>query len=205
MRALLEHDSPTGRFAAHVVSKTLSYAAALVPDVSEQLLPIDEAMKLGFNWTHGPFEMIDQLGTDWFASFLAARDEPVPEILSAGSSMYRLERGRMRQVGIGGGYTDVQRMPGVVRLSDLTKTQQAMATNGSASVWDIGDGVACVEFHTKANALDPNSMDMIREALAIVNDGFRALLIHNDGPHFSMGVNLQFILDAARRSDWGGN
>ncbi|MEM8680485.1 MAG: 3-hydroxyacyl-CoA dehydrogenase family protein, partial [Planctomycetota bacterium] len=204
LRALLEHESPGGRFAAHVLGKTLAYAASLVPDVSAQVLPVDEAMKLGFNWTHGPFELLDQLSVDWFVQRLRDQGEQVPDFLERlqGGPLYRIASGRV-QLAVGDGeYAHLERLPGVQRLADVTRPQQPLASNSAATLWDLGDGVACVEFHTKANALEQKSMDMLREATSIVGDRYQALVIHNDAPHFSMGANLPFFLQAARDAAW---
>jgi 3-hydroxyacyl-CoA dehydrogenase len=204
LRALVETDDPYGRFAWRVLAKTLSYAASLIPEVADDPLPVDEAMKLGYSWGKGPFEMIDELGPAWFKARLESEGLPVPEILNrlGDTSFYRANDGVFERVTFGGGYAPVQRAPGVVRLSDLTRTQTPIAENDAASLWDVGDGVACVEFHTKANALSPDSMALIAESLNIVSEEFQALLIHNDAPHFSMGFNLEFALAAAKEKAW---
>ena len=77
----MEYPDAYGRFAWRVLARTLSYAASLLPEVGTRIVPVDEAMKLGYNWTRGPFEMIDALGADWFKSRLRADDMPVPELL----------------------------------------------------------------------------------------------------------------------------
>ena len=83
LRALAEHPSPAGRFARRVLAHALGYAASLVPEVSDETAPIDEAMKLGYGWSRGPFEMIDSLGAGWFRDLLAAEELPVPPVLDA--------------------------------------------------------------------------------------------------------------------------
>ena len=84
------------------------------------------------------------------------------------------------------------------------RTGAPLLDNGAARLWDVGEGVACLEFHTKANALVPDSMALLDESLGRVERDFRALLVHNDAPHFSMGVNLGFVLEAADAQDWPG-
>ena len=202
LRALVERPDRLGRFAWRVLSRTLSYAASLVPDVSPDPTRIDEAMRLGFNWVKGPFEMIDELGAKWFRGRLEGEGRAVPALLSAvgDSPLYRSGRDCRQYFGIDGAYHALSRPPGVLRLSDLTRGAAPLAHNGAASLWDVGDGVACVEFHTKANALIPASMDLLREAAATTR--CRALLVHTDAPHFSMGVNLGFVLEAAREGRW---
>lgn len=204
LRALVEHQDKYGQFAWQVLSKTLAYAAALVPHTSAALIQIDEAMKLGYGWLSGPFEMIDELGVVWFRSRLEGAGIAVPPLLDAAGDgpLYRSFEGRLQHFSISGGYADIARAPGMLRLTDITKTSEPLARNEAASLWDVGDGVTCVEFHTKANALSPTSMALLREAIAITQRDFRAMLIHNDAPHFSVGFNLEFALDAARREAW---
>ena len=204
LRALVACDDKYGRFAWRVLSRTLAYAAALVPGTSEDLLPIDEAMKLGYGWNRGPFEMIDELGPSWFCQRLADDGLAVPPILAAAAErpLYRAEGHRLRYIAIDGSYRDVSRPCGVARLSDTTRAATPLAENAAASFWDIGDGVGCIEFHTKANALSPLSMELIREAVWMAEKSFKALLMYNDAPHFSVGFNLEYALGAAKRDAW---
>ena len=204
LRALTERPDRLGRFAWRVLARTLSYAASLVPEVSPDPTRIDEAMRLGFNWTKGPFEMIDELGAGRFRARLEGEGAPVPAFLvTAGDGpLYRSGRGGIRYFGIDGAYHPLPRAPGVMRLSELTRGARPLAGNEAASLWDVGDGVACAEFHTKANALVPESMALLREAAAVAVERCRALVVHADAPHFSMGVNLGFIAEAARRGEW---
>ena len=205
LRALVERPDRLGRFAWRVISRTLSYAASLVPDVSPDPSRIDEAMRLGFNWTKGPFEMIDELGAGRFRARLEEEGRAVPALLAAAGDepLYQDSREGLRIFGVDGAYRTLPRAPGVLRLSDITRGATPLAGNEAASFWDVGDGVGCVEFHTKANALVPASMDLLREAAALAAERCRAMLVHTDAPHFSMGVNLGFILEAAREERWG--
>ena len=204
LRALVESNDRYGQYAWHVLSRTLSYAAHLVPDTSAQVLPIDEAMKLGYGWLRGPFEMIDELGTKYFADKLQATGLPVPEIVAAAGDQpfYRVSQGHVEQLIPAGGYMPLARAPGAARLSDISRISEPLAGNAAASLWDIGDSVACIEFHSKANALSPTSMELVREAVDIATRDYKALLIYNDAPHFSVGFNLDFALDTAKRKAW---
>ena len=195
LRALAEHPSPAGRFSRRVLAHVLGYAASLVPEVSDEIVPADEAMKLGYGWSRGPFEMIDALGTGWFRELLAAEGVPVPPVLDAvgDSSFYGSDESRIVHFVMGRGYRPLQRAPGVVRLSDVTALASPMLSNRAASLWDIGDGVACLEFHTKANALGPESMALMRAALDKVAERHKGLVIYSDSPHFSVGFNLEFV------------
>lgn len=204
LRALVEFPDEHGRFAWRVLSRTLSYAAALLPEVGDDITPIDEAMKLGYSWARGPFEMIDELGVDWFRERLHADGMSVPPILekARGRPLYRAAKDHLEHFGYDGRYHRLVRAPGVMRLGDVKRMSKALIANDAASLWDVGDGVACLEFHTKANALSPDSMRLLRESLSVVEKEFTAMLVHNDAPHFSVGFNLEFALDSAKKGDW---
>jgi len=204
LRALVEHPDACGRFAWRVLARTLSYAASLIPEVADTPLPVDEAMKLGYSWSQGPFEMIDELGPRWLRERLAAEGMVVPAILQAvgDGTFYRVRGEDIEQFSSAGQYVPMERAPGIVRLGDLKRTRQRMGGNAAASLWDVGDGVACLEFHTKANALSPDSMEALADALQRTARGHAALLVHNDAPHFSVGFNLEFVLECARTRAW---
>ena len=207
LRALAEHPSAAGRFARRVLAHALGYAASLVPDVSDDVVPIDEAMKLGYGWSRGPFEMIDSLGAGWFRNLLATEGLAVPPVLDAlgDSSFRRVDDGRVVHFVMAlGRHRALARAPGVMRVSDFRAVASPMLANDAASLWDIGDGVACLEFHTKANALGPESMALMRRALDKVAGRHTALVIHSDAPHFSVGFNLEFVRTCIGDRRWQG-
>ena len=201
LRALVESPDKYGQFAWQVLARTLGYAASLIPEVGDDIEPVDEAMKLGYSWLQGPFEMIDELGVGWFRERLCAQGMPVPAILArAGDGpLYRTSLVGTERMLFDGSYRPVQRAAGVERLSELTRTRSRLGGNDAASIWDVGDGIACIEFHTKANALSPQSMDILQQAVDLAGKDFQALLVHNDAPHFSVGFNLEFALANARQ------
>lgn len=201
---LLDHDSNHGRYAWRVLGQTLAYAAALVGDAADEVEAIDEAMRLGYNWKFGPFELIDQVGADWLAAKLEATGMPVPAILKTaqGRTFYRVENGTRQVLGMDGQYRDLVRAPGVVMLADIKLKSQPVLKNGSAALWDIGDGVACFEFTSKMNALDPDIMDLLTKSIRRVKKDFKALVIYNEGSNFSVGANLGLALFAANIAAW---
>lgn len=204
LRALVEYPDEYGRFAWRVLARTLSYAASLLPQVGTSIVPIDEAMKLGYSWSRGPFEMIDALGVEWFRERLRADGMAVPGILDRldAPALYRRVGNHLEHFGYDGRFHALTRAPGVIRLGDVKATATPVIKNDAASLWDVGDGVACLEFHTKANALVPDSMALLRESLSVVAEGFTAMLVHNDAPHFSVGFNLEFALANAKQGTW---
>ena len=204
LRALMEHPDKGGRYAWRVMARTLSYAAHLAPEIAEDIVAVDEAMRLGFNWKSGPFQLIDQLGPAWFAEKLKTDGLPVPDLLETvgAGTFYRTDEGRPQHLAFDGGYTDVRRATGVLLLSDVKLRSEPVARNASASLWDIGDGVVCLEFHTKMNALDLGTLAMVGKAVRIVADGYQALVIYNEGSNFSAGANLGLMLFAANLAAW---
>ncbi|MGE5517221.1 MAG: 3-hydroxyacyl-CoA dehydrogenase NAD-binding domain-containing protein [Bacteroidota bacterium] len=201
---LLDHDSAHGRYAWRVLGQTLSYAAALVGDAADEIESIDEAMRLGYNWKFGPFELIDQLGVEWLIAKLDASGMAVPAILktAAGRTFYRVENGTRQVLGLDGEYRDLVRAPGVLMLADIKLRSQPVLKNGSAALWDIGDGVACFEFTSKMNSLDPDIMDLLTKSIRRVKKDFKALVIYNEGSNFSVGANLGLAVFAANIAAW---
>ena len=205
LRALVEHPDHGGQYAWRVLSHTLSYAAALVPEIADDIHAVDEAMKNGYAWKWGPFELIDKLGPRWFAERLAAEGMVVPPLLEkvGDSSFYRTENGRLQYFGTDGAYHNVERADGVLLLSDIKRSSDRIAGNASASLWDIGDKVLCLEFHSKMNAVDEGIMTMTANAMKMIPaQGYEALVIHNEGTNFSVGANVGLALFAANIAAW---
>jgi 3-hydroxyacyl-CoA dehydrogenase len=201
---LLEHDSVHGVYAWRVMGATLAYACALVGDAADEVAAIDEAMRLGYNWKYGPFQLLDQLGADWFIARLKAEGRAVPPILAAaaGRGFHRVENGRRQVLGPDGEYRDIVRPDGVLLLEDVKLAAPPVLRNGSAALWDIGDGVACFEFTSKMNAVDPDIMDLLARSIRRVKKDFKALVIYNEGSNFSVGANLGLALFAANIAAW---
>ena len=204
LRDLVSHPDKGGTYAWRVLAKTLSYVAGLVPEITDDIASVDRAMKSGYAWKSGPFEQIDQLGVGWFVERLAAEGMPVPRLLADanGDSIYREEGSGVEVRTDDGGYRPIVQAPGAMRLTDYKRGREPVSTNASASIWDIDDDVACLEFHSKMNAIDPQIMAMVREASKIDKRGFKALVIYNDGSNFSVGANIGLALFAANAAMW---
>jgi 3-hydroxyacyl-CoA dehydrogenase len=204
LRALVEHPDKGGQYAWRVLAHTLSYAASLVPEIADSITAVDEAMRLGYAWKYGPFELIDRLGTGWFTEKLRATGMAVPPLLekAAGRPFYKVEAGALHFMTTAGDYAKLDRRPGVLLLSDLKLTSAPLLKNGSASLWDIGDGVVCLEFHSKMNAMDPDILDLIQKSSKLVKEKYKALVIHNDADNFSVGANIGLVLFAANIALW---
>ena len=205
LRALVEHPDKGGHYAWRVLAHTLSYAASLVPEIADDVFAVDEAMRNGYAWKWGPFEMIDQLGPAWFATQLREFDMTVPKLLAqiGAGSFYRTEQGVLQYFGTDNAYHNVPRPDGVLLLQDIKRATTRVAGNGSASLWDIGDGVVCLEFHTKMNSIDPGIMTMVEKTLKVIRaENYKALVIHNEAANFSVGANIGLALFAANIAGW---
>lgn len=191
-------------YAWRVLSKTLSYAANSVPEIADDIVSIDAAMRDGYNWTFGPFELLDQIGVSWFVDKLQSERRPVPPLLAMKQPLYKTDAGRLENINLSGNYRSVARAEGTQLLSDFKLQNPPVLHNRSASLWDIGDGLACLEFHSKMNTLDMEIMDLIRKSIDKVGSEFKALVIHNEGEHFSAGANLGLLMTAIHHHDWNG-
>ncbi|MGB0446609.1 MAG: 3-hydroxyacyl-CoA dehydrogenase NAD-binding domain-containing protein [Pseudomonadales bacterium] len=203
---LLQDQGKYGQFAWRVLSSTLNYAAHLLPEVGHNLVPIDDAMKLGYNWIYGPFELLDQIGVDYFISRMQSEGRtPAPFLLQAqGQSFYSTTTGQLASLEYQGGYTPIERTEGVLRFSELRQTLTPINSNAKASWW-VFNNAAIVEFHSKANALDDLSMAILMDALQQAKVmGLDGVVVHNDAQHFSCGVNLVAFRELFEASDWAG-
>ena len=203
-RALFESDERAARYAWRVMSRTLAYACSLVPEIADDIAAVDGAMRLGYNWKWGPFELLDRIGPAWFRDRLAALGIAAPPLLQqvGDGTFYRTEHGRLQYLTVDGDHADVVRPDGVLLLADIKRRGKPVARNGSASLWDIGDGVACFEFHSKMNSIDPDSLDLLDKAIGLVAKDFKALVVYNEGENFSVGANVGIALFAANVAAW---
>jgi len=204
LRALVEHPDKGGQYAWRVLRQVLRYAATLVPEISDDIVSVDQAMRTGYAWRQGPFEQIDALGPAWLAERLRADGLPVPKFLAVAGDrpLYREDGASVLYLGVDGAYHDIVAREGAWRLADIKRGAERIAGNSSASIWDLGDGVACLEFHSKMNSIDADIIAMIREAAKIDKRGYKALVIGNDAQNFSVGANIGLVLFAANTAMW---
>ncbi len=206
LRALVEHPDKGGRYAWRVLSRLLSYAAHVAAEIAEDVASVDRAMRLGYNWKRGPFELIDRLGAAWLAERLAADKQAVPPLLAAAAKaggFYREEGKERRQFGFAGGYIPIPRAAGVLLLDDVKRAGKPLASVNSASLWDLGDGVACFEQHSKMNSIDAESLGLLKQSVeSLPKRGMKALVVYNEGENFSAGVNLGLALFSANLAMW---
>lgn len=203
---LFNDNSQYGDYAWRVLSQTLCYAASLIPEIGDDPVPIDDAMKLGYNWIHGPFELIDQIGVDRFIDRLELEGSEIPPFLqkTRGSSFYAVENNILKNKWNDGTLRPLLRADGVLRFSEVRQTLTPQNENASAS-WFAYEGAAVVEFHSKANALDGDSMRILSDAISHApKQGLRGIIVHNDAQHFSCGVNLGGVRSFFEKEDYDG-
>jgi 3-hydroxyacyl-CoA dehydrogenase len=205
LHMLLSATGKAGTYAFRVLAQTIAYAATLIPAAAATIADIDEAMRLGYAWRWGPFELADKLGSAWLVERLTGQGMTVPKLLAdaAGKSFYQVEGGKRRFLGLDGTYHEVVRAPGVLLLEDIKLAAKPVLKNGSAALWDIGDGVACFEFTSKSNSLDDKTIELLGKSIELVRQKFKALVIFNEGSNFSLGANLGLALFAANIAAWG--
>jgi 3-hydroxyacyl-CoA dehydrogenase len=203
---MLDHDDEGSAFVAEVLLDTLSYAAYLVPEVTDDIYAIDGAMKVGYNWKKGPFEMIDSIGAAEVVKRLQALGRSVPEFLQIGAdkgSFYSIEDGEIHRLSPSGEVVQVSRPPETLTVADLKRRGKPIQRNASASIWDAGDEVLLVEYHSKMNAMDPLSMEILLAAVDMAEYGdWKGILIANDSNNFCAGANLGLALFGANLAAW---
>ena len=208
LKALIHLDDRAGKFLRKTLSAILLYAANRIPEISDDIVSVDNAMKWGFNWELGPFEMWDAIGVGLVAQGIQAGQGQIPplvqSVLSTPScSFYRATKGTVSYFDPASkAYLPVVDRPGAPNLRSLKEQGALIKKNSGASLIDLGDGVACVEFHSKMNSIGGDTLQMVEEGLKLVEEKSYGLVIGNQGQHFSAGANLMLILLEAQEENW---
>jgi len=190
------------------LSEICLYAARRVPEISENIVDVDRALRWGFGWELGPFEMMDGIGVKAFAAKLQAEGRTLPPVIervlaSGRAGFYESEKGTTSVFDIGTGKaTKVAEPAGVIVLKSLKAASREVERNAGASLIDLGDGVACVEFHAKMNAIGADLIAMIHKGLKRLETDFDAMVIANQAVNFSVGANLMLVLVSAQEQEW---
>ena len=193
LRTLVDYNDKGGEYAWKVLSKTLSYAASLVPEITGNLVNVDLAMKNGFLWKKGPFEMLDALGPSWFTSKIEAEGMQIPDLLKivADGKFYDVIDGELNYLNVSGEYSTVEKPKGYLNAKDVKLGKEPIFKNPSASLWDMDNEILLAEFHSKMNSMDPLIMEALSKASDLCESGkYKGLVIGNDGTNFSAGANL---------------
>ena len=210
LRKLIEHEDIGGKYAKSVLLKTLSYAASLVPEIADKITDVDEAMRLGYNWKYGPFELIDKLaandmsGPAYLAKALEEEGMQVPDLLKkAGeNNFYKTEGQERKYLATDGKFKKITVPSGAKMLADYKIGKSPILKNPSASLWDIGDGIVCLEYTSKMNSVDPMILEMMQKATELVAREYKGLVIANDSDNFCVGANIGVLLFAANVAAW---
>ncbi len=201
LRQFLENETALSLYAWRVWSETICYAAELIPEIADDIVAVDSAMKLGYNWRYGPFELLDNLGVEWFFDQLKQQGKAVPKFFPQTQSLYRNQGGVFQYKDISGRYFPLQRAEGVLLLSDIKSQKPALLENAAASLWDIGDGIVCLEFHSKMNTQNADSMRLIQQSIDLVSSEYKAMVIYNEADNFSAGADLTMLGPALLEHD----
>ncbi|WP_075864543.1 3-hydroxyacyl-CoA dehydrogenase/enoyl-CoA hydratase family protein [Carboxydothermus islandicus] len=191
-----------------IMKKTLLYAASKIPEIADDIVNIDRAMRWGFNWQLGPFETWDAIGVEKTVARMREEGEVIPPIveklLAKGyKSFYKYENGVTYYFDLATeDYKPIVLPKEFYVIKDLKAQNKVIFENQGASLIDIGDDVALLEFHSKSNSIGDDVLSMIRRATEEVSRNWRGLVIGNDGKNFSVGANLALILMTIEDEDW---
>jgi 3-hydroxyacyl-CoA dehydrogenase len=190
------------------LSKTLVYAARRIPEIADNVVEVDRAMRWGFGWELGPFEVWDAIGVEKSVSRMKEEGVKVAanveQMLASGAtSFYKQENGQQFYFDFDAGtYVPLSEPPGVLILKSIKDRNGVIKKNAGASLIDIGDGVACLEFHSKMNAIGGDTLQMLKTALSEVEKNFVGLVVGNQGANFSVGANIMLMLMEAQDENW---
>ncbi len=212
LRALVAAEDRAGRFLWPLFRDFFRYAAQVAPEISHSIVDIDRAIRWGFAFELGPFELWDALGVEETTARMARSGIPVPasveRMLASGARSFYAAADRDGQPGTryfdlaAEAWREVKPRPGVLSLAAIKRARGVLETNTGASLIDLGDGVLCVEFHSRTNALDEDTLSMVEAGLEETARNFLALAVAKQGENFSAGLSLAPILRAAEEGDW---
>ena len=190
------------------LSEMCLYAARRVPEISDNVADVDRALRWGFGWELGPFEILDAIGVKEFAAQVQKEGRALPPVIekvlaSGRKGFYESEKGTTTVFDVSrGGAKKVEEPQGVIILKSLKEAGREVDRNSGASLIDLGDGVVCCEFHAKMNAIGADLIAMMHKGLKRLETDFEAMVIANQAVNFSVGANLMLVLVAAQEQEW---
>ncbi len=194
VKSLVAAKDKAGEFAWKNLRDTLIYAVKRIPEIADDIVNIDNAMKWGFNWEVGPFEMLDAIGVNEFVKRAEDDGVSVPESLKKTERFYKFEDGKKYFYDIlKDEYREVPLTDGQLRLEIIKRSGGVVEKNANCSIVDIGDGVFCFEFHSKMNAIGNDMLAMTHKAIKRAEEEGVGLVIANNGSLFSAGANLMLL------------
>ncbi len=201
-------DDQVGEFLWKTTSRIARYAANRIPEIADTIIEIDNAIKWGFGWEIGVFETWDAIGVAKSVERMKSDGDPIPAnvqtMLDSGAdSFYKYEDGVRSYFDFKTtSYKQLPDRPGVIVLKSVKDRIGVIKRNPGASLIDIGDGVACLEFHSKMNSIGGDTMSMMKFAIDEVERNHVGLVIGNQGGNFSAGANIMMLLLAAQEEEW---
>jgi 3-hydroxyacyl-CoA dehydrogenase len=208
VKILFQAADRSGQFYRQTLCDTFHYAAMRVPEISDDIVSIDNSMKWGFNWESGIFELWDAIGFERIVEDWVKQGRPLPPLVerlraTGGKSFYARTDGITSYFDLASaGYRPLADRPGVILLPALKARKKELKKNAGASLIDLGDGVLCLEFHSKMNTLGPDTVQMVQAGLKALAEGFDAMVIGNQAPNFCVGANLVLVLMAIQEGEW---
>jgi len=196
------------QFIWNVLSETCLYAARLMPEIANNVVDVDRAIRWGFAWELGPFEMWDAIGVERMAKALQAEGKKAPPLVekvlaSPGKSFYESEKGHAKYFDFPSGLMKpVEEPSGIIILKSLKERTPVVQKNSGASLIDLGDGVICCEFHSKMNAIGGDLVAILHAGVKKLDAEFEAMVIANQASNFSVGANLMMVLMGAQEGEW---
>jgi 3-hydroxyacyl-CoA dehydrogenase len=208
LRTLVWSKDRVGAFLWKTLARTLRYTANRIPEIADTVVEVDRAMRWGFSWELGPFEAWDALGLEKSIARLQDEGQSIPAnvqamIASGAKSFYKKENGQTYYYDFGSQqYLPLADPVGTIILKSLKDRTGVIKKNSGASLIDLGDGVACLEFHSKMNSIGGDTLQMVKTALTEVEKNFLGLVVGNQGQNFSVGANLMLMLLEAQEENW---
>ncbi len=205
IKKLVATAGPVGEFAWKLLSKSLAYSARRIGEICDDIVAVDDGMKWGYNWELGPFEVWDALGfvetTDRMLNEGIALPETIIKMRASSATRFYREDGAVYDLGKGA-YVARTENPRYAGFSGMKRGAAPVLSNDGAEAWDLGDGVLGLRLKTKANSIDPHVIAMMDAAATRAERDFRAMVVSNDGDHFSVGANLFLVAVAAGQKQW---
>ena len=208
IKKVIGADDKAAAYAWKVLSETLLYAARRIPEIASDVFNVDNAIKWGFNWSLGPFETWDAIGVSESVSRMRKEGKEIPgnveKMLAGGNgSFYRRRDGMLSFYDFGSGaYVPAPVSPDVVFLPALKDRNKVVKGNQGATLVDIGDGVLCLEFHTKMNTIDGDIVSMMNEGVSLAEKDFAGMVIANHAENFCVGANLMLVFLEAQNKNF---
>ena len=208
IRTLVYGKDRVGEFLWKTISANLIYTANRIPEIAEDIVNIDNAVRWGFNHQFGTFELWDVIGVEKSVAKMREDGREIPSLVtklldSGKKSFYERREGRTFYFDVASGdYKEVEPQTGVLVLKSLKERQSVIKKNSGASLIDIGDGIACLEFHSKMNAIGGDTVSMMNYSVKEVGENFEALVIGNEGENFSVGANIMMLLLGIQEGEW---